>query len=128
MAVLSADAEPFEDVLLKAAHTVHDVLGPHLSVIAYHKALDIELSSNGLCTEYKKRVPVNFQGKMVTNLHPDLIVGYGDEQFLVELKSKSISVKDYMQMKTYLTTTEIQVGYIVCFDPAFGVLVKSVTM
>jgi len=60
--------------IIGAAMTVLNVLKPGLSEKIYENALTIELEKRGHKVEQQRQYPVYYDGKLVGNLIPDLII------------------------------------------------------
>jgi GxxExxY protein len=69
--------------IIGAAMTVLNTLGPGLNEKIYENALVIELNERGIMTDQQHEYFVDFRGKRVGKLRPDLIVA---DQVIVDTK------------------------------------------
>lgn len=86
-----------EDVI-QCAEDVQEQLGPHLRENAYHEALKVALSDEGIQFTSEATIPVLYRDFPVARMHPDLIVG-DDERLILELK---VNRNGSQQLRTYL--------------------------
>ena len=90
-------------VVTESARNVCRELGSGYRENVYHQALIAELSKNDIEITTEPTIPVYYAGKPVARVHPDLIVGDGNEKFIVELKAGSDGTD---QLQTYIDTAE----------------------
>jgi GxxExxY protein len=82
----------------ECAEDVQAELGPNLRENAYHEALLVALSNEGVQATSEATIPVLYRGFPVARMHPDLIVG-SDERYILELK---VDRDGTAQLRTYL--------------------------
>lgn len=82
----------------ECARDVNSSLGGGLRENAYHKALLVALSDEGVQHTTEATIPVIYREYPVARLHPDLIVG-DDERYIVELK---VDADGSRQLQRYL--------------------------
>lgn len=86
------------DDVIACAEDVQGELGPHLRENAYHEAMLVALSDEGIPFTTEPTIPILYRDFPVARMHPDLIVGNG-ERLILELKVDRDGTK---QLKTYL--------------------------
>jgi len=86
------------DTVRTCAEDVNDELGAGLRENAYHKALEVALSDEGVQFTTEATIPVLYREIPVARMHPDLIVGT-DERYILELKAGRDGTA---QLKRYL--------------------------
>jgi GxxExxY protein len=101
--------------IIGCAIEVHRVLGPGPEVEC-ETALCMELQSRGLAFKRQMGVPIYYQGQLISEYHPDLIVA---DEIIVEVKCiERIAEVHVAQVKTYLRITSLKVGLIMNFNNA----------
>src|SRR5882672_9487995 len=97
--------------IIGAALRVHRVLGPGFLESVYRRALALELHRDGLAAEEEKPLKVNYDGFVVGDFTPDLLV---ENAVVVELKAvQALAVAHEVQTVHYLTATGIDVGLLI---------------
>lgn len=102
--------------IIKAAITVHTVLGPGLLESVYQSCMLIELGKQKIQVKSEVPVVVSYAGKKISDdgFRIDLLVA---DQIIVELKSvenvKNIHKK---QLLTYLRLTQKPLGLLINFN------------
>jgi GxxExxY protein len=101
-------------IVLQAAFSVHNILGPGLLESAYEGAFCVELSKAGIQFDRQKVYPLYYKGEYIGAYIADLVV---DNKIIVELKSVSqlTSVME-AQLLNYLKLSRLQVGYLMNFN------------
>lgn len=99
--------------IIGAAMTVLNTLKPGLDEKIYERALAIELKKRGHRVEQQKQFPVFYEGEMVGNLIPDLIV---DESVIADPKVVSAFNDTHQaQMLGYLNITGLRLALLLNF-------------
>lgn len=73
--------------VIKAAEEVHDELGTGFTENVYHRALESELSREGISFTSEGSVPIYYKGFPVGRRRPDMFVEVDDSTIVVELKA-----------------------------------------
>lgn len=110
------------DTVRACARDVNDELGSGLRENAYHKALEVALSDEGVQFTTEATIPVLYRGLPVARMHPDLIVG-DDDRYILELKANRDGTQ---QLKSYLdyaeaNEMECEGGLMLSFGPQLDV-------
>lgn len=101
------------DRILKAFYKVYNVLGFGFLEKVYEKALGIELTKEGLDVNHQKGVPVYYEGEVVGDYFPDIVV---NDSIILELKSaEGIRNEHFAQLTNYLKATDIELGLLLNF-------------
>ena len=104
------------EVIIGSAMTVLNTLRPGLSEKIYENALAIELTKRGHKVEQQKSFPVHYNGVLVGELIPDLIV---DEKVIADPKVVSaFNDAHYAQMIGYLQITGLKLALLLNFKSA----------
>jgi len=99
--------------IIGAAFTVANVLGPGFLEKVYENALVHELRKRGLGVEQQKPLKVLYDGVVVGDYYPDVVV---EDRIVVELKATSrIEGVHLAQCINYLAATEMKLGLILNF-------------
>jgi len=102
--------------VIGAAMVVLNELKPGLDEKLYENALVIELRDRGHCVDQQKRFDVDFKGRQIGRLIPDLIV---DERVIVDPKVVSAFNDTHVaQMTGYLALTELRLALLLNFKYA----------
>ena len=102
--------------VIGAAHKVLFALKPGLDEKLYERALVIELGKLGLSCEQQKQHPVRYDGELIGNLIPDLIV---NGVVIVDAKVVSgFNESHVAQMLGYLNITGIRTALLLNFKYA----------
>ena len=100
--------------VIGCAIEVHKALGPGLKEKPYAAALCESLSRKGIKFEIERTVPLRFEGVLIGNHRPDLIV---ENTVVVEVKSvEKLHPLFTSQLVTYLKVTGLRVGLILNFN------------
>jgi GxxExxY protein len=94
---------PLLGKILRHARRVQRELGPGHAELVYHRALLHELRSSGLDVLYQPRLKVRYDGQIVGEVVPDLLVRKGNAAVLVECKvAEHFEQADFDQVRRYL--------------------------
>lgn len=98
--------------IIGAAIRVLEELKPGLDEKLYENALVIELAKQGLNPEQQKSFPVNYDGKFIGKIIPDLIV----RDVVIDAKVVTSFTPDHVaQMLGYLNITGLPLGLLLNF-------------
>lgn len=101
------------DRIIGAAIGVHTALGPGFQEAIYHRALVLELRSNGFHTSSEVEVPIFYRGVLVGKHRLDLLVA---SRAVVELKSVNrFDAAHFAQVRSYLAASNHPVGLLINF-------------
>jgi GxxExxY protein len=104
------------EIVIGSAMRVLNTLKPGLDEKLYENALVIELTERGARVEQQRRFPVNYQGKLIGSLQPDLIV---NEAVIVDPKVVSAFNETHVaQMTGYLAITGLRLALLLNFKSA----------
>ena len=113
------DGAPNSDltkVVIGAAMKVLNTLRPGLDEKLYERALVIELRNQGALCEQQKQHQVFYEGELIGNLIPDLIV---DGRLIVDAKVVSAFNDNHTaQMLGYLNVTGLKIALLLNFKYA----------
>lgn len=102
------------EVVIGAAIEVHRELGPEFAERTYHRALRIELESQGVRVESEVPVSLQYKGQSIGDGRIDLLVA---GQLVVELKAAEANSKKYRrQVVAYLKAAGLRLGLVVNFE------------
>lgn len=106
----------YEDItkrIIGCAMKVHSFLGNGFQEVIYQRALEIEMTLDGLQFEREKEMPVMYKGYNIGTRRVDFFV---EEKIMVELKAL-IKLEDVhlAQGKNYLEAYNMEVGLLVNF-------------
>lgn len=89
--------------ILRHARRVQRNLGPGYPELVYHRALLSELRENGERVAYCPRLKVRYNGQIVGEVVPDLLVRKGNAAVLIECKAaERFEQEDFDQVRRYL--------------------------
>jgi len=92
-------------------------LGPHCMEVDYQRALAIALPKRGLEDQREVKIPIMYDGVVVTKRRVDFVIWNGTDELLLETKARSqILPGDVEQCLLYLH----QGGYRLCLQVNFG--------
>jgi len=99
--------------IIGCAMTVHSLLGNGFQEVIYQRALEIEMTSEGLNFEREKEMPVKYKNYVIGTRRVDFFV---EEKIMVELKAL-IKLEDVhlAQAKNYLEAYDMEVGLLINF-------------
>ena len=101
------------EAIIGCAMTVHSTLKPGLREKTYERALVIELNKRGITTDQQKSFNVVYDGKVIDQMIPDLIVSDA-----VVVDTKCVSAFDdahIAQIIGYLSITGLRLGLLINF-------------
>lgn len=106
----------YEDItkrIIGCAMKVHSFLGNGFQEVIYQRALEIEMSLEGLKFEREKEMPVMYKGYEIGTRRVDFFV---EDKIMVELKAL-IHLEDVhlAQAKNYLEAYNMEVGLLINF-------------
>lgn len=102
--------------IIAVAKVVHDHFRPGLDEKLYERAMCIEFADRGIHFEVQKTYPVQYKGKFIGNLIPDLII---EDSVIVDLKVVDSFNDDHVaQMLGYLSITGLEIGLLINFKHA----------
>jgi GxxExxY protein len=106
----------YEDItkrIIGCAMKVHSFLGNGFQEVIYQRALEIEMSLEGLRFEREKEMPVIYKGYEIGTRRVDFFV---EDKIMVELKAL-IRLEDVhlAQAKNYLEAYNMEVGLLINF-------------
>ena len=105
--------EDITKAIIGAAFEVYRILGYGFLEKVYQKAMQVELSQNGLQTELEQPIKVDFKGAIVGEYFADLLV---EQKVIVELKvAKAYRINDEAQLLNELKATGTKVGLVINF-------------
>jgi GxxExxY protein len=98
-----------------ACFNVYNALGPGLLESAYERALCVELQDMGLTVQSQVPVKMSYKGRELGDVYRiDLLV---EGKVIIEIKSiDKLEKVHYKQLHTYLTLTDMKLGYLVNFN------------
>lgn len=99
--------------IIKAAYTVHNVLGFGFLEKVYQNALMIELRKTGLSILSEEPITVYYENEIVGEYVADIVV---EGKVILELKAvKELTEIHEVQLVNYLKATGIEVGLLLNF-------------
>jgi GxxExxY protein len=105
--------EHITKAIIGAAFEVYGALGYGFLEKVYQKAMQVELSRQGLNVELEHPIKVKFKGAIVGDYYADLFV---DRKVIVELKvTKNYNPQDEAQLLNELKATGTEVGLLINF-------------
>lgn len=111
------DFEPLSHEVIGACIDVQRQLGMHCMEVDYQRALAIALSRRGLHFQREVKIPIAYDGIVVTKRRVDFVIWDEHDELILETKARSeILPEDIEQCLLYLH----QGGYQVCLLVNFG--------
>ena len=106
----------YEDItkrIIGSAMKVHSTLGNGFQEVIYQRALEIEMTLDGLQFEREKEMPVIYRGYNIGTRRVDFFV---EDKIMVELKAL-VQLEDVhlAQGKNYLEAYNMEVGLLINF-------------
>lgn len=96
---------------------VQSQLGVHCTEVDYQRALALALPKRGLQFQREVKIPITYDGVVVTKRRVDFVVWNDTDELLLEVKAKSVILpEDIEQCLLYLH----QGGYRLCLLVNFG--------
>jgi GxxExxY protein len=102
-------------IIVDAAYTIHQRLGPGLMESVYESTISYELGKRGLAVRRQQALPVIYETvRMNMGFRADLIV---NEKVIVEIKSiETIAPVHRKQLLTYLRLANKRLGLLINFN------------
>lgn len=92
---------------------VHNKLGSTRQEKHYQRAIEIELTDQGLPFQREKKVALEYLGKKIGDYFLDFVI---DDKIILELKAKDFyTSKDINQVISYLKTLKLRLGILANF-------------
>ena len=100
------------------AKDVYQTLGSGFSEGVYDKAMQVGLRLAKIGYEGQKVVELKYKNHWVGEGYPDLVIHFGDENLVVELKAISgeLGASEEQQLRNYLRILNIQRGLLINFQ------------
>jgi GxxExxY protein len=116
MQPMLANDEQLTEIIIGAAMNVLNKLRPGLDEKLYERALVIELAKKGLVCDQQKQHLVHYDGELIGNLIPDLIV---NDTVIVDPKVvNTFNESHTAQMLGYLNITGLKTALLLNFKYA----------
>lgn len=92
---------------------VHNKLGSSRQEKHYQRAIEIELTEQGVSFQREKQVALEYLGKKIGDYFLDFVI---DDKIILELKAKDFyNSKDINQVISYLKTLNLRLGILANF-------------
>ncbi|MDX9908871.1 MAG: GxxExxY protein [Mariniphaga sp.] len=115
----NTDNEDLTGKVIKAAYTVHNILGPGFQEMVYRNALAIELQEMGIEVLKEFPIQVYYKEHLVGAYFADLII---KDQLVIELKAiENLAASHEVQLVNYLAATRIEHGLLINFGSSVKV-------
>jgi GxxExxY protein len=115
----NTDNEDLTGKVIKAAYTVHYILGPGFQEMVYRNALAIELQEMGIEVLKEFPIQVYYKEHLVGAYFADLII---EDQLVIELKAiENLAASHEVQLVNYLAATRIEHGLLINFGSSVKV-------
>jgi GxxExxY protein len=113
-----ADVDDGLAMIISIAQDVYETLGSGFSEDVYQRALQVGLRLANIAYESQKVVEVMYRGYYVGEGYPDLVLWFGNERIVVELKAVSgeIGICEEQQLRNYLATLRVDRGLLINFQ------------
>ncbi len=105
-------------VVTALAEDVYRTLGSGFSEVVYDKAIQVGLRLAGIRYETQRVVELTYKGHFVGEGYPDLVVHFGRQRLVVELKAIAgeLGPPEEQQLKNYLRYLKIPRGLLINFQ------------
>ncbi len=102
----------------RIARDVYSTLGSGFSEDVYDKAMQVGLRLAKISYEGQKVVELTYKEHCVGEGYPDLVIHFGDEKLIVELKAISgeLGVSEEQQLRNYLRILRVGRGLLINFQ------------
>lgn len=102
----------------KIARDVYTTLGSGFSEDVYDKAMQVGLRLAKISYEGQKVVELTYKDHCVGEGYPDLVIHFGGEKLIVELKAISgeLGVSEEQQLRNYLRILRVRRGLLINFQ------------
>jgi len=104
-------------LIVKIANEVYRSLGSGFSEDVYDRAMQVGLRLSGIRYESQKVVELKYKNYSVGEGYPDLLLHFGRQRVVVELKAVSheLGECEERQLKNYMKVLEVRNGMLVNF-------------
>jgi GxxExxY protein len=104
--------------IISIAKDVYKTLGSGFSEDVYDKAMQVGLRLAKIKYESQKAVELKYKDHFVGEGYPDIIVSFGKEKIILELKAVggSLGVSEEQQIKNYMKILKIRNGLLINFQ------------
>jgi GxxExxY protein len=110
------DFEPLSWEVLGACIEVQRQLGRHCREVDYQRALAIELRKRGIQFQREFKIPIMYDGQIITRRRVDFLIWDDNDELLLETKARSIILDaDIEQCLLYLENGDYRVCLLVNF-------------
>lgn len=105
-------------VIREIAEDVYKTLGSGFSEEVYDRAMQVGLRLANIGYEGQKVIELKYKDHYVGEGYPDLVVHFGDEKLIVELKAISgeLGASEEQQLRNYMTILNVQRGMLINFQ------------
>jgi len=102
----------------KLAKDVYRVLGSGFQECVYDKAMQVGLRVAKIRYDSQKVVELQYKGHYVGEGYPDIIVYFGREKIVLELKAvgSALGASEEQQIKNYMKILKIKKGLLINFQ------------
>lgn len=102
----------------KIAKDVYKILGSGFSEDVYDKAMQVGLRLAKIKYENQKVVGITYKNHHVGEGYPDIIIGYGKDKIILELKAVggNMGIAEEVQIKGYMKILKIKHGLLINFQ------------
>lgn len=102
----------------KIARDVYTTLGSGFSEDVYDKAMQVGLRLAKISYEGQKVVELTYKDHCVGEGYPDLVIHFGGEKLIVELKAISgeLGISEEQQLRNYLRILRVRRGLLINFQ------------
>jgi len=104
--------------MISIAKDVYKYLGSGHQEVIYDKAMQVGLRLAKIKYESQKVVELKYKEHYVGEGYPDIIVNFGNEKLVLELKAVGANVgpAEEQQIKTYMKILKIKAGLLINFQ------------
>src|SRR5215470_16978085 len=105
-------------VIREIAEDVYGALGSGFSEEVYDRAMQVGLRLAKIGYEGQKVVELKYKEHYVGEGYPDLVVHFGEEKLIVELKAISgeLGASEEQQLRNYMTILNVKRGLLINFQ------------
>ena len=106
------------EILGRIAKDVYKTLGSGFSEDVYDKAMQVGLRLSSIRYENQKVVELKYREHYVGEGYPDIIVKFGKEKVVLELKAvgSNLGVAEEQQIRNYMKILKIKNGLLINFQ------------
>ena len=110
------DFEPLSWEVIGACIEVQRQLGRHCMEVDYQRALAIELRKRGIQFKREFKIPIIYDGQVITRRRVDFLIWDDNDELLLETKARSVILdEDVEQCLLYLKNGDYRVCLLVNF-------------